>query len=109
MSIKILLSPPIVFLVGLALGALIYVLGRAMAPRPGPTPGKFAPYACGEDVPMQKAQISYRLFFSLAVFFTVMHVAALVVTTVPGGSVALLGVCYLAVIVFSVFALVTSS
>ena len=105
---RILLSPPIVFVIALGIGLLLYRLGRGMAPRTNMTAAKGAPYACGEDVPMQKAQISYKMFFSLAIFFTVMHVAALVVTTLPaGGLPAIMGILYLSVIVLSIFALVT--
>ena len=105
---KILLSPPITFAVFLGIGLLLYWLGRAMAPRTNMTAAKGTPYACGEDAPMQKAQISYKMFFSLAIFFTVMHVAALVVTTLPGGGLpAIMGIVYLAIIVLSIFALVT--
>jgi NADH:ubiquinone oxidoreductase subunit 3 (subunit A) len=103
---KILLSPPVVFVIALGLGLLLYALGRAMAPKSKMTPGKGAPYACGEDAPMVKAQISYKLFFLLAVFFTVMHVAALVVTTLPTGPLAVLGIVYLVIIMLSIFALV---
>jgi NADH:ubiquinone oxidoreductase subunit 3 (subunit A) len=104
---KILLSPPIAFMVFIGVGLLFYVLGRAMAPRTNMTEAKGTPYACGEDAPMQKAQVSYRLFFSLAIFFTVMHVAALVVATLPTGPIAWLGIVYLVIIMLSVFALVT--
>jgi len=105
---KVLLSPPIVFLIAFAVGLLLYWLGRGMAPKTNMTQAKGTPYACGEDAPMEKVQISYKMFFSLAIFFTVMHVAALVVTTLPaGGTSLLLGVVYLAIIVLSIFALVT--
>jgi NADH:ubiquinone oxidoreductase subunit 3 (subunit A) len=105
--IKILLSPPIAFIIFLGVGLLLYLLGRAMAPKTNMTGSKGTPYACGEDVPMRKAQISYKMFFSLAIFFTVMHVAALVVATLPTGPIAILGIVYLVIIILSVFALVT--
>jgi len=105
--IKVLLSPPIAFLIFFGVGLLLYLLGRAMAPKTNMTEAKGAPYACGEDAPMQKAQMSYKLFFSLAIFFTVMHVAALVITTLPGGPIALFGVAYLVIIMLSIYALVT--
>jgi NADH:ubiquinone oxidoreductase subunit 3 (subunit A) len=104
---KILLSPPAVFVIAFGVGLLLYWLGRAMAPKLNMTPGKGTSYACGEDAPMQKAQVGYRLFYSLAIFFTVMHVAALIVTTLPSGPIALLGILYLAIITLAIFALVT--
>jgi NADH-quinone oxidoreductase B subunit len=47
--------------------------------------GKTASYACGEDYPINRAQPDYRQYFPFAFFFTVMHVAALVIATVPKG------------------------
>ncbi|MFH1477618.1 MAG: hypothetical protein ABIH24_09050 [Verrucomicrobiota bacterium] len=45
--------------------------------------GKLKPYACGEDMRENRGQPDYSQFFPFAVFFTIMHVLALVVTTVP--------------------------
>ena len=64
----------------------LYRLGDILAPKLKDEGGKLAQYACGEDVPAQKFQLSYKLFFYAALFFTMMHVAALVVATIPGGS-----------------------
>jgi NADH-quinone oxidoreductase subunit A len=47
--------------------------------------GKRRPYACGEEVTDHTAQPDYSQFFVFAFFFTVMHVVALVVATVPRG------------------------
>jgi len=84
------LLPPIAFLV--VLGS-VWVQSRGMdwfAPpktsikREG---GKYAAWACGEDVKDHRSQPDYRQFFHFAFFFTVMHVIALIVATVPRGSV----------------------
>lgn len=105
---KILLSPPILFLLFLGVGLLLYALGRKLAPKTDMSGDKGTAYACGEDVPMKKAQLSYRLFFSLAIFFTVMHVGALVIATLPTGPMAWLGGAYLVMIVLAIFALVAT-
>ncbi|MGB9721232.1 MAG: hypothetical protein ACPL28_07140 [bacterium] len=107
--IDILLSPPIAFIIFLGIFYLIYWLGSLMAPRLKKTPGKTSTYACGEDIPGTKIQFGYRLFFYVALFFTMMHVATLVVATVPGGKFALLSIFYLAMIFLSVLALITRS
>ena len=59
-----------------------------MAPKLTKVGGKLETYACGEDMPGTKVQFGYRLFFFIALFFTMMHVAALVVATVPSGTIA---------------------
>jgi len=108
-GIDILLSPPVAFFVFLAAVGLLYLVGKRMAPALRGVGGKLTTYACGEDIPGVKIQFGYRLFFSVALFFTIMHVAALVVATAPAGKLVLLAVAYLAVIFLSILALVTRS
>ncbi len=86
---EILLAPPLAFLVFLAIFYLIYFLAGRMAPKLSAVGGKLKSYACGEDIPGSKLQFGYRLFFFIALFFTMMHVAALVVATLPSGPIAL--------------------
>ncbi|HTP25137.1 MAG TPA: hypothetical protein VMK12_05675 [Anaeromyxobacteraceae bacterium] len=49
--------------------------------------GKYAAWACGEDVKDHKSQPEYGEFFHFAFFFTVLHVLALIVATVPRGTI----------------------
>lgn len=105
--IDLLLSPPIAFIIFLVIFYIIYLLGNLMAPKLKKTPGKVASYACGEDIPGTKVQFGYRLFFYVALFFTMMHVAVLVVATVPAGSIAIFSITYLIMIFLSVMALIT--
>ncbi len=106
--LNILLTPLVGFAFFTLVGWLLYKLGQAMAPKLNPQGGKLAQYACGEDFPARKLQIGYRLFFYAALFFTIMHVAALVAATIPGGNLAfaLLGIIYLLMILLSIFALI---
>jgi NADH-quinone oxidoreductase subunit A len=106
---SIFLSPPVAFFLILIAAILLYLLGKRMAPKPNNTGGKLTSYACGEDMPGTKVQFGYRLFFFVALFFTIMHVAALVIATVPAGKIALFAVLYLAVVFLSVLALITRS
>jgi NADH:ubiquinone oxidoreductase subunit 3 (subunit A) len=100
---EIILSPPLAFLIFLAIGYAIYRLGGAIAAPGKPHPGKRATYACGEDIPAQRVAPSYRDFFYLALLFAILHLAALVVATAPGGAWPAL--LYLAGIGVSVYAL----
>jgi NADH-quinone oxidoreductase subunit A len=106
---SILLSPPVAFFLILAVSILLYLLGKRMAPKLTRSGGKLTSYACGEDMPGAKIQFGYRLFFFVALFFTIMHVAALVIATVPAGKIALFAVLYLAVVFLSILALITRS
>jgi hypothetical protein len=77
-----------------------------MGPKPNMVEGKLSTYACGEDIPGRKAQYSYHLFH-FAFFFTVLHVAALVIATVPSGSIAMVGIVYLIIALIAVVVLLT--
>jgi NADH-quinone oxidoreductase subunit A len=106
-GIDILISPPVAFVFFLIAATLLYRLGRRMAPKLNNVGGKLTSYACGEDMPGTKIQFGYRLFFFVALFFTIMHVAALVIATVPSGKIVLFAVLYLGIIFLSILALVT--
>jgi hypothetical protein len=108
-GIGILLSPPIAFFFFLGTAFALYGLGKKMAPKLTKVGGKLTTYACGENIPGVKIQFGYRLFFFVALFFTMMHVAALVIATVPPGKIVYFAVFYLAMIFLSVMALVTRS
>jgi NADH:ubiquinone oxidoreductase subunit 3 (subunit A) len=108
-ALDYLLSLPVAFLLFTGAAALIYLLGKRMAPKLTRVGGKLTTYACGEDIPGTKVQFGYRLFFFVALFFTIMHVATLMIATVPGGKIAWFAVLYLAVIFLSIMALVTRS
>jgi len=106
-KLDFLISPPVAFLVFLVIGFLIYALGSRLAPKLKKEGGKLATYACGEDLPGVKLQFGYRLFFFIALFFTMMHVAALVIATIPGGKIVFFGIIYLVMIFLSIMALIT--
>jgi len=106
-AIGFLVSPPVAFLVFLLAAIGFYALGRRMAPKSNRSGGKLTTYACGEDIPGAKVQFSYRLFFYVGLFFTIMHVAALVIATIPSGALAFFAIFYLLMIFLSILALVT--
>jgi len=108
-GLDFLISPPVAFVLFLAVAWLLVVLGRRMAPKLNKVGGKLTSYACGEDMPGAKVQFGYRLFFFIALFFTIMHVAVLVIATVPDGTIAFFALFYLVMIFLSVLSLVTRS
>jgi NADH:ubiquinone oxidoreductase subunit 3 (subunit A) len=81
----ILLFPPVTFAV-----SLLFVMGLSLALSPLSTkaarvPGsaKHKAYGCGEDVPADQAKAvpDYQAFFPFAIFFTLLHVAGLMLAT----------------------------
>jgi len=81
----VLLLPPIVFIIVFAaLNAASYVFSRlSFKPKPGSSDESRKAYACGEDIKEHRVQVDYRQFFTFAFFFTILHVVALMVATVP--------------------------
>ncbi len=103
---SILLSPPIALCIFLALAYGLYRLGGALAAPGEEHPGKHQPYACGEDLLPPQAQLAYHAFFRLALLFAVLHLATLVVSTLPPGGIShRIAVAYLVGIAISVFVL----
>jgi uncharacterized membrane protein len=102
MGLSNLLSPPIAFLCFLLVGLGIYGLGRLMAGQVVPEEGKGEPYACGEVYEAQRFRFGYAKFYVAALFFTIMHVAALAVATVPAGTHAIKALVYLGAIAVSI-------
>lgn len=103
---NLLLSPPITFVLFSALAYGLYRLGGKIAARGEETPGKRQPYACGEDLLPPEAQLSYHAFFKLALMFGILHLATLVIATLPSGGFSRpLATLYLVGVGVSVFAL----
>ncbi len=102
----ILLSPPVVMLVYLGVSYGLYRLGRSWAAHGEDHPGKHEPYACGEDLRQGPIKLAYHSFFRLALMFSLLHLATLTVSTLPGrGVFQPLGLIYLVGIAISVFVL----
>ena len=81
---KFLLEPPVAFIV---LFFVVFLISKALskisfkAIKGSESSGKS--YACGEPNYNNMAQPDYSEFFPFAFFFTLAHVAALILTTVP--------------------------
>ena len=83
-----LLSPPLTFLIVLsAVIILARIFSRLSLRTNKQKPGTGEPYACGEDNYDPMAQPDYSTFFPFAFFFTLAHVATLIITTVPAETV----------------------
>ncbi|MCK4961829.1 MAG: hypothetical protein KAS19_05050 [Anaerolineales bacterium] len=103
---SILLSPPIAMCAFLALAYGLYRMGGALAASGEEHPGKHQPYACGENLLPPEVQLSYHSFFRLALLFAVLHLATLVVSTLPPERTShRIAVAYLVGIAISVFVL----
>jgi hypothetical protein len=92
---NILLFPPVAFCLFLLMGLLVLFSGSLLAIKGKISDGKKTQYACGEDIPAAKVQPDYAIFFPFALFFTIIHVTALIMATLPTGHIALMGVLYM--------------
>ncbi|HWR19737.1 MAG TPA: NADH-quinone oxidoreductase subunit A [Clostridia bacterium] len=99
---EIIISPPIAFLILLAVCALMLLVGKLFAARGNDAKNKLNAYACGESMEENQAQPDYAQFFKFAFFFTIMHVVALMVATSPNGMSPISGI-YLGVTGLSLF------
>lgn len=97
-------SPILWFAAMILVGWLLYLWAGRVAPPFLAVGEKAKAYTGGEAIPGQTYQPGYQ-FFHVALFFTIMHVAALVVATAPSGVFPAAALAYVAVIALSVVAL----
>jgi NADH:ubiquinone oxidoreductase subunit 3 (subunit A) len=100
------LSPLFAFAAFMGLAYGLYRVGGKLGARGEETPGKRQPYACGEDLSLSQTTLTYHAFFKLALMFGILHLATLVVATLPASATSRrLATLYLAGIGISVLAL----
>ena len=90
---NILISPPVAFLIILFVVIVFaHALTRLSFKQKDRPADIDKPYACGEDITNHRLQPDYTDFFPFVFFFTIMHVIALFIATVPKGSFMTLGI-----------------
>jgi NADH-quinone oxidoreductase subunit A len=100
----ILSSPFAIFALAIAIGYLLYFWSRSVAPVSPDTVNKQMPYVGGEPMEAQSFQPGYQ-FFYVALFFTLVHVAALVLATTPQHALPWAAIAYLVIIGIAVMIL----
>jgi len=85
----------------LLVGLLMYAWARTVAPPFIPSPGKTMSYVGGEVMETQSFQPGFQ-FFYVALFFTVVHVAALVIAVAPPDAPLWGTLGYLAIIAIAI-------
>ncbi len=84
-----LLSPPFIFIIVFSLaGAALAVFLHTARRKHGEVCASQEPYACGEDIHSHLVQPDYSTFFPFAFYFTILHVVALFISTVPAETTA---------------------
>jgi NADH:ubiquinone oxidoreductase subunit 3 (subunit A) len=66
----------LVFVASLIVSLIFLWIGSRISPKGLKTPGKLAPYACGEDVPVMQLQVNVERYFIYAVYFLVFDALA---------------------------------
>jgi NADH-quinone oxidoreductase subunit A len=80
----LMLSPPVVFIIALLLVLCFsYLLSKLAFQQKDHPKGQTKSYACGENIPDQMIEVDYSQFFPFAFYFTILHVVALMIATVP--------------------------
>ena len=82
---EVLLSPPVAMGFFMAFACGLYWLGRITAASGRDHPDRRLPYACGED--LAPVRTSYQAFFKLVLQFGILHLAALVISTLPANAI----------------------
>ncbi len=81
---KLIFMPPICFMIVLAIVAILAAALSRISFKPKNSAADIGTsYACGEDVKTHLMQPDYSQFFPFAFLFTVLHVVALTIATIP--------------------------
>ena len=83
MAHNILLNPVVAFIVFLALGSGIYFLAGKIMVGEDVHHSRRQTYTGGEKVSPPEGQVQYQAFFWMALLFGILHMAALVISTLP--------------------------
>jgi NADH:ubiquinone oxidoreductase subunit 3 (subunit A) len=95
MSNWILFVPPVAFVVLFTVSIILFsLLSKFAYKNASESSGKRKSYSCGEDVPVPRVEFDYKQFYSFALFFTIMHVVALVLFMVPEGAMMTHGIAF---------------
>ena len=78
---QIIFTPLLAFLIYLLLVGLLSLLGKRFAATSGQSTFKNTTYSSGEAAPTRMAAPGYRPFFVVALFFAVLHLGVLVMST----------------------------
>lgn len=80
---EILLAPPLAFLIYVGLVGALALAGRGLAGKPSPSAAKSSLYASGEAPPSldDHAVPGYRPYFLGALFFAMLHLGIIVLST----------------------------
>lgn len=71
----------LLLVLAVAVALIILGIGNDVAPKGEDTPGKLAPYACGEDFPPIRVRMNLENFFIYAVYFMIFDVLGFVMLT----------------------------
>jgi NADH:ubiquinone oxidoreductase subunit 3 (subunit A) len=83
---NLLLTPPVAFIIILLLVlSVAYILAFFAFKPKQHNKGTSESYACGEDTYETNARVDYSQFFAFAFFFTIAHVAAMMLATFSMG------------------------
>lgn len=71
----------IIAAISIIIALIVLAIGNDIAAKGKDTPGKFAPYACGEDIPAERVMVNIESFFVYAVYFMIFDILAFVLAT----------------------------
>jgi NADH:ubiquinone oxidoreductase subunit 3 (subunit A) len=89
----------------LAVAFLIGYVGKVISPKGPAEKNAETSYAGGEDIPGEKRFPGYQVFYPEALFFTVLHVLALLLALLPMGA-GKPGLLYAVIICFALLVLI---
>jgi NADH:ubiquinone oxidoreductase subunit 3 (subunit A) len=89
-------SPPVLMIVFLLLGGFMLFIGKMISAKGRHSRAKYLHYSCGEELNHSSLSLNYHAFFRLALLFGILHIVALIISTMdPNADTKLYPVLYL--------------
>ena len=99
---------PLVFGVSLVVALTIYLIGGKISAKGSQNvSGKTAPYACGEEAPIEEVKVGLERFLTFAVYFLIFDIFAFVMVT-SFYTIGLMPIAYSLIVLMAVAMLIFS-
>jgi NADH:ubiquinone oxidoreductase subunit 3 (subunit A) len=80
------ITAPVLFTTFMILASLLMSICNLFAAKSQDNPDKYLHYSCGEDMEVHNPELNYHAYFRLALLFGILHIAALIISTIPPGN-----------------------
>ena len=80
------ITAPVLFTTFMIFASLFMSICNLFSAKSRDNPDKYSHYSCGEELDVHNPELNYHAYFRLALLFGILHIVALIVSTIPPGN-----------------------